>query len=147
MSSGQFSNHTWSSRLVLVRLAKTSATLLHEQGTKQKSENAKRETWSWTSPTMCPCADWSASLFLIAWMTLAASPSNITSWRLISTANWTTRLQASVSTDWGSRIHIETAPMTAPTLSRMTTPKPAASVEENRAPSKLALYRVCVRAL
>ena len=99
------------------------------------------------SPTMWPLANWSASLFLIAWMTTTASPPNITSWRPISIANWTARLQASVSTvaiDWGSGIRIESAPMTATTLSHMTTPKPAASIEENKAPSKLALYRVCI---
>ena len=39
MSSGQSSNHTWNSRPVLACLAKESATLLHERGRKQKSEN------------------------------------------------------------------------------------------------------------
>ena len=46
MSSRQYSNQTCKSSLTLACLAKVSTTLLHNQGTKQKSEKDKRETWA-----------------------------------------------------------------------------------------------------
>ena len=46
MSSRQYSNQTCKSGLTLACLAKVSTTLLHNQGTKQKSKKDKRETWA-----------------------------------------------------------------------------------------------------
>lgn len=72
-----------------------------------------------------PHMDWSADQVFVAWITTAASPSKIPSWRPISIANWTARLHARASTsatDWGRGICTESAPMTAPLLSQITTP-------------------------
>ena len=93
-----------------------------------------------------PYMDWSADQVFVAWITTTASPSKITSWRPISIVNWTARLHARASTfatDWGRGICIESAPMTAPLLSQITTPSPAELQLLKAAPSKLALYWNC----